>query len=619
MIKMRLSANSHPTDEAFGRFPLISLAVAGSIGLLAVAYSGARQGAPWAVALYWASIILIFALVLARLAWPAVGRTERLGLLLVLGLSQYLIKFFHSPLYFTFSDEFAHWRNVLNIDQFQRLFEYNPLIPATVYYPGLELFTHAVGSITGLPDFAAGVILQAVSRVVLMLSLFLVYERLSQSPWEASLATVLYTANPSFVYFDAQFSYESLSLPLVAWVLFVVLRVNQHRIGSRLGVAVVALLGVSAVTFTHHLSAYALVAFLVVWLMIDLGMAWFHRRQPHHDEFEPIPGPGWIAILALGINLLWFWQAGGATTDYLTPVFSNAFEEFYRMITGQAASRTLFQSGTGQVAPLLERLTGFASVGFLLLALPLGYFQVWLRRRRHSIFILFLLGILIYPMSLALRFTRAGGETAQRTSAFVFVAMAVVIASGLAAYWPKTIRWQRMWATGVTLAGTVVFLGGVIVGWARWARLPGPYAVGADTRSVETEGIAAAEWSFDHLGAENRILADRTNRFLMAAYGRQNPIGTRAGDVLFADEIGNPQCSVIRNREVVYIYSDLRLSQQLPELGIYADSKEPGAYKHTQPIRLEALTKFASLTNVDRIFDSGDIAIYDVRVYCYVP
>lgn len=47
--------------------------------------------------------------------------------------------------------------------------------------------------------------------------------------------------------------------------------------------------------------------------------------------------------------------------------------------------------------------------------------------------------------------------------------------------------------------------------------------------------------------------------------------------------------------------------------GFYFQMSEPGAYQHTVPIEPTALTKFNGLDNVDRIYDSGDIVIYDVR------
>ena len=57
---------------------------------------------------------------------------------------------------------------------------------------------------------------------------------------------------------------------------------------------------------------------------------------------------------------------------------------------------------------------------------------------------------------------------------------------------------------------------------------------------------------------------------------------------------------------------DRRLSDALPQVGVYIDSGEPGAFAHKKPIPRAALTKFGRAPGVSRVFDSGDIAIYDV-------
>ena len=49
--------------------------------------------------------------------------------------------------------------------------------------------------------------------------MFLLAERIVRAPAAALLAAVVFMANPAFMFFDAQFAYESLALPLVMVVL----------------------------------------------------------------------------------------------------------------------------------------------------------------------------------------------------------------------------------------------------------------------------------------------------------------------------------------------------------------------------------------------------------------
>ncbi|MFN8568878.1 MAG: hypothetical protein U0Z44_15485 [Kouleothrix sp.] len=102
--------------------------------------------------------------------------------MLLAGLGLYLIKLLRSPLAFTFPDELQHWRTINNILEQGRLFAWNPILPISPLYPGLENATSAIISLSGLPIFPAGALLIGVVRLVLMLSLYLLFEVLGRSP-----------------------------------------------------------------------------------------------------------------------------------------------------------------------------------------------------------------------------------------------------------------------------------------------------------------------------------------------------------------------------------------------------------------------------------------------------
>ena len=116
----------------------------------------------------------------------------------------------------------------------------------------------------------------------------------------------------------------------------------------------------------------------------------------------------------------------------------------------------------------------------------------------------------------------------------------------------------------------VMSLGGIIVGVAPWARLPGPYLVSADARSVEPEGIAAALWAREVLGRNNNLVADRVNRIIMSAYGQQNLITTYETGVpvrrlYLTNEIGPIHRQIIAAGDIKYLLADQRLTTGLPD------------------------------------------------------
>lgn len=284
-----------------------------------------------------------------------------------------------------------------------------------------------------------------------------------------------------------------------------------------------------------------------------------------------------------------------------------------RLLSGQGAGRQLFRDATGQLLPLWERVTAYAAAGLLLLGLPAGLIALWRQRRATALALAFGAGSLAYPASLALRITARGLEVANRTSEFVFVPLAYIVALAAAGAWPHWLTpWQRRLAGLASLA--IIFAGGVILGWPAYARLPGPYVPAAPVRSIEPQAIAAAEWAGRSLPPTSRIATDVADQLLVGAYGPEQ-VETNANYVpllFFAPQLGPAERQIIARWRIDYLFIDSRLSTGLPAIGHYFGLWEPGAQQHVRPIDPAVLAKFDGLPGVSRVFDSGAIAIYDV-------
>jgi hypothetical protein len=171
----------------------------------------------------------------------------------------------------------------------------------------------------------------------------------------------------------------------------------------------------------------------------------------------------------------------------------------------------------------------------------------------------------------------------------------------------------------LTSALVVVFLGGVIVeSGPNLASIPGPYIVVADSRSVEPQGIAAATWGLTYLGPNKRVATDRINQMLMNTYGDQRVV-TYLNDkvdvspIFYSEQFDNSDLAILRSGQIQYLVVDLRLSTALPLEGTYFEIDQPT--QPTQIIRRDALTKFNTVTQMNRLFDSGNIAIYDAEAF----
>lgn len=624
-------AATQAKEARWGWFPALTLLNATALVLVSVAFTASRNQQEWSTALFWLSLLLIFVPTAYRLTVVSIARRERIGLIVVAGLALYLVKVLHSPLSFSLHDEFLHWRTAIDIVMNTHLFSDNTILTVSPLYPGLEVVTTAFANLSGLSIFESGIIMLGVARIAFMLALYLFYEYVGQSALIGSLAALLYMGNSNFLFFDSQFSYESLALPIATAVLFAV--VFRQRTGERsMGKLLLLILPmITLVAMTHHLTAYVLLGFLGLWTVIALF--WNRIKGEWLDV-------GVITILGGMIVVGWSLFAGNITSGYLGPVIQGGVSELIKLILNEESGRQLFQSASGQDSAIWERVVGILSVLFILAPLPFGVLQIWrqpFRKQKQErgvgimrasalqnfsryssnpVAFAFTLLVFLQPIMQGFRLTSAGWEIANRSSEFVFWAIAFIVSIGML-YIRTFPVIRRFWTPMFVVWASVIFMGGIIAGWPPWARLPGPYLVSADSRSVEPEGIAAAQWAGTHLDPVDRIAADRTNTLLLATYGRLNPVTHQNDQLYLAQLFLLPQVTPYERQlaaqiNLQYALVDTRLSTQLPRVGVYFEAGEPNSNKYVEPASLDALTKFDRMPSVNRLFDSGNIRIYDV-------
>jgi hypothetical protein len=594
-----------------GWLPVLTLINVLGVFSVACAYISARNNLPWAESFFWLGLLLIFIPSTLRLLSPSVSRFERIALVCVVGICFYLVNVMDSPLYFSSFDEFLHWRTADDIARTGHLFSENAQLPVSPFYPGLEIVTDALSKMSGLSTFYAGIIVISAARLLTVLALFMLYEQFSHSARIAGIATLLYMTNPHFIFFDAQYAYESLALALATLMLFVVAR-QESMSRDRRRLTLVAWLILAAVIVTHHVTGFIFDGLLLLW---TITYAFLNRMKVFRSNITK------TALLAVFLSVIWVSLRDNPVVEYLSASFIGALNELGHILTGTSSARVLF---SGQPTPLWERLIAAASVILIGLGLPFGLLCLWLRFRANAL--AWMLGIvaLFYPVSHVFRFTKFGSEIADRSAAFLFIPLACVLAIFIAQFW-STQRLTWKWRTVLTGAIAVLLLGSFIIGNGPASTfLPGPYQVGADGYSIEPEGIQTGLWTLSFLGPNNRISTDRTNRMLLSTYGDQRMITTLddridVTPVFFSSTFGPNEISLLHDAQVRYLAVDLRLSTGVPVLGFYFELGEPNTFQHTQPIERQALTKFNTVSQIDRIYDSGNIIIYDVGEMSNAP
>jgi hypothetical protein len=602
-------------NGVLGLLPLLTLTCASGLLIVSFSYYLPVYGNTIFELFFFLGLLIMFVPAVVRLMSRAPSRTERVGILCVLGISLYVVQFMVSPLHVSSFDEFLHWRTADDIISSMHLFSQNPMLPVSPYYPGLEIVTSFLSSVSGLSVFHTGVIIISVSRLLMTLSLYLFYEQLTGSSRMGGLATVIYMTNSHFLFFDGLFNYETMSLSMATFLFYILVRYQTKEKDHR-WILFTTWIVLLALTITHHMTDYVFDGFFMLWAIISLFVAspGYVRRNLAMIGFF-----GFLLATAYA-----FFMPGNPALEYLSSYFSSAFNELGQIVTGTSVARPLFVSSSGQGAPIWDRLLMLGSVAIVTFCLPFGLLCLWQQYRSNALSVMFGVAALGYPMTQAFRFTKFGAEITDRSASFLFIPVAYVLTIFITHFWPtRTLRWRE--TIGITSLISVVFLGGVTLeSGPIWSNLPGPYIVVADVRSIEPEGIQVSLWANSHLGPNNRVSTDRINRLLMSTYGHQTII-TGSGDkidvspVFYASTLGTKEIEILREAKVHYLVVDLRLSTSLPLDGFYFEEGEPGTFQLTKPISRAALTKFGEIPQIKQVFESGDIVIYDVSALVNGP
>ena len=604
-----------PTLRSYRLLAWQLCALAGQVSAVHLARLGHRAAAD---TLSNVSMAVVFGSVLWVLTRPQLTRVARNVAVGCLAVTSTLMARATDPLLFTGFDEQLHMRTFADIIASHRLFQPNPVLEISPRYPGLETVT-AVFYQIGLPPMLAAVTVILVARLVLVFVLCDAVEHLTKSSRAGGLAVAVYAMSPQFVWFNSQFAYQTLSLPLA---LAVVSFAGRARHAANplplLGGATVCLLGVA---MTHHLTSFLTAAFLIVWTLVERGQA----RM----------AVAYCALAAIAATLAWAVVQRSTLQQYFGPMIT----DLQSQVSG-GVRRHAFQDSAGIPTPLEDKLLILNYAGALsLTGLALLLLSVrWRRRRQHGLhywnsqWLVLALGLAI-PALFVARVVPKGVEIFTRSSSFLFFPLSFVVVNYMVRLnWWQMAPWKERPPQGLeprkptnrrltaeflaVVYASTVFLGGYVLGSGPdWGRLPGPYMPSADSRSMDAETLAAVKWAGQELPAGSRIGSDRVGSILLASQAGLWPVYKGLGGVYtpalyVADDWGLPETDLASALQVRYLYVDQRLASALPPFGSYFDVGEvnPGR-QLTEP----QLTKFDRVPGITLVYRHGPVSIYDLK------
>jgi hypothetical protein len=585
-------------------FPAIFFLSGAGLLICSLADALSRGTVVPAMGIYWAGILVISVPIFYRLTSRDASDRERLALVALLGLSLYGVKVLRDAPMFTFNDELIHAFNAQQIASHKHLFHENPILEVTPYYPGLEGATSALVQLSGLSIYTAGTVLVAAARLSLITALFFLFRRVSGSARTAGLGAAIYAGNFNFFFYSAQYSYESLALPLLVVVLMLLAeRETSPRQRLRDWAPPIGL-GIAAIVVTHHLTSYALFAVIAALAVAS----WACKRS-----WRP-PNPWPFAIFTGALALGWLLIAAGSTVGYLKSPLTSAIEAIGNTVSGEAPPRGLFQSGSSYVAPtpLDARAVAVAAVAVLAICLPFGLFRLWQRQRRQPFVIVFSLAALGFFATLALRLAPAAWETGNRASEFFFIGLAFVVASaGLQNWKPRSSA--RLGRAVATLALAVILIGGAISGWPWDTQLAQPLRVAANGGDIVSQPLSLAEWASGEVPG-GRFAAPTADANMLLFPGDKTVLTGSSPDV--ADVLTDPtlaswQLPLLRHNDLRYVVVDRRKVSADGIRGYYFSQDDSSDSAPLLPDSV--VTKFQRVPGAARIYSNGAITVYDLE------
>ena len=593
--------------------PAIGL-IAGT-GILCLAFSVAATRPPGELefSLFWLGEFVGLVPLVVRLTRAQASRAERLAILTAAGLFSFIPMFLRDPTEPLFFDALIHWRQAQTIFQAGHPFTSNSLLQVMKNFPGLEEVAASLRNLTGLSTFDVATAFLWLLHVISLIGIFVLTELITKSSRAAGLAALFYSVNPAFMFFDAQFAYESLAIVFAIWVLVCVIGM-QSSIASRsqrsTWFVLASVLGAGCIV-THHVTTYALVVALLAVSIASFVL----RGQDVDARRRSVLTWTYTAMLASGAAA-WLIFVAPDTVSYLTPHIAPDIGDVLRVLAHKSTSPRYFTSNEG---PKYEQI---AAVATIVLLVPLAIAAwVTIKRRAKRSPGLFGLGIfaLLYFVSLPVLLT-SQGEGVIRSWADTYIGLAVLIAALASVVLPRfdsTTAGRIGIAVASSLAIMVMLVGNVHVQATVAYRFPGPYIYGYDTRSLTPELLTTARWFDSTVGSDEPVLADRDTGIAFGTVGDESVAISSPGfpvwDLYFSK--GLPPERLLRELRTSgyhYLVIESEMYQSLPLTQFYFSTAEPGYGSRKQPPPEEALAKFSNLPWVTEIYSTQHLRIFRI-------
>lgn len=565
-------------------YPVMTAGAVADCGAFAMSRASLAGAAP----VYWlGQIALVLPCIVICLRRSASGNS-RLWALQLLAALQSLLAWAYSPDRFRFPDELQHLRTAHAILLSGHLFGVNPALPVSPGFPALEIVTTAISQVSGVSVHTAGVLTASIAHVLLVTAVFAWARALRLGPRRAAACALVYGFAPDYSYFDALFTYTAISAPFFV----LALRATMRSLTRRDSVLLI-LPPLFIAVVSHHLTGYLTCVFVGLAAIL---VARTRRRAI---------APRLVGVAVTGLSIAAVWTAAFAPHAFnylLTPTRVAVLALVSPDVSGagDAAVR-------GVAPPIWERSLGISGSVLMTAAALIGARMMarselprWLRR--------FGWAAVAYPAVLAIRVIAADGpEISGRLLLYAMLLTCLPVALVLVRVWGDGTSRRSV---GVALAAAAVIAAGAAASATppSWERLPGTFHVAGYESGVDSRVAATASFAERSFFPWAKVACDRMMCSLIAGESLAST-SSQAAPMFYADNV--LRHAFIGRLVLDYVVVDDRMAFQRPVTGLYFPG-EGGTGPHPRPYPPDRLAAFAADPLYSRVYDNGDIQVYDV-------
>lgn len=534
------------------------------------------------------------------------------------------------PLY---ADEFQHYRLLENISNLGRPVVSHVILSVGGAFPGMEYFTFGLKVVSGVTLFGAAFCVTVGSHVAEMVGVYALISTVTKSHRAGAIGAIIFFLNPSYMWFDSQYAYETLSLAMVIWgFLFAYLAVNGSGAGEgkrlstarRWQCAALSMFLSLALTLTHHVSSGYSAAILVLYAISVTVMKRFGPEGRQESQIA-----AWsVALFAIAVTAFRYVQLRHVLANYLAPVL-NVGEQFSQIlhvfgIGAGTASRTPFGASS---APIFELVSAYLMVPILLF-LFVGAILVLIRKWRDAdpfIITSTVLGLAFF-VSVPLTTSRTLAETAHRSWAYSFVGLAVLIAAASEPFLKDGLhlrRWRltfggshRATITSVVtliVCFAIVSFGTVSSGTSTDYRFATPTVQGSDPNEINTETSMVVQYFLNHNYAHQGLIVDRmVSHQLDVLPESYMVLNTYVFPMTYNLNVSWHDLVPIDKANAKYIEVNSAMSRVLPTLGFWYQRTERFAYT-SNFVAKAAIFRYHCFNWLNAVFITKNLTIYQIN------